>query len=99
MKVAVIGLGLIGGSLAKSTKFRTAHTVYGIDLDSDTMMMARMCGAIDAPLTDENLPDCDLILVLDEGRIIGAGSHKHLMATCAEYKEISDSQMGGAFID
>ena len=26
-------------------------------------MMARMCGAIDAPLTDENIPQCDLILV------------------------------------
>ena len=63
MKVAVVGLGLIGGSLAKSTKIRTAHTVYGIDLDADTMMMARMCGAIDAPLTDERLPECDLILV------------------------------------
>lgn len=25
--------------------------------------MARMCGAIDSPLTDENLPQCDLILV------------------------------------
>ena len=46
-----------------------------------------------------SIKDCDLILVLDEGRIIGAGGHEHLMATCPEYKEISDSQMGGAFID
>ena len=46
-----------------------------------------------------SIKDCDLILVLDEGRIIGMGDHEHLMATCAEYKEISDSQMGGAFID
>ena len=63
MNVAVVGLGLIGGSLAKSTKVRTAHTVYGIDLDIDTMMMARMCGAIDGRLTDEILPECDLILI------------------------------------
>lgn len=63
MNVAVVGLGLIGGSLAKSIKLRTAHTVYGIDLDAETMMMARMCGAIDAPLTDTNLSDCQLILV------------------------------------
>ena len=42
---------------------------------------------------------CDLILVIDEGEIIGCGSHEELMATCAEYKEISDSQMGGAFLD
>ena len=42
---------------------------------------------------------CDLILVIDEGRIIGCGNHEELMATCVEYKEISDSQMGGAFLD
>ncbi len=63
MIVGIVGLGLIGGSMAKSVKARTAHTVYGIDLDRETMTMARMCGAIDAPLTEENLPQCDLILV------------------------------------
>ena len=42
---------------------------------------------------------CDLILVIDEGEIIGCGNHEELMATCTEYKEISDSQMGGAFLD
>ena len=46
-----------------------------------------------------SIKDCDLILVLDEGRIIGMGKHDHLMATCPEYKEISDSQMGGAFLE
>ena len=63
MKVGIVGLGLIGGSMAKSIKTRTAHTVYGVDLDHETMTMARMCGAIDAPLTEENLPQCDLVLV------------------------------------
>lgn len=63
MKVGIVGLGLIGGSMAKSIKARTSHTVYGIARSEDTLMMARMCGAIDAPLTDENLPQCDLILV------------------------------------
>ena len=63
MNIGIVGLGLIGGSMAKSIKARTAHTVCGIDLDQETMMMARMCGAIDAPLTDENLPQCDLVLV------------------------------------
>ena len=63
MKVGIVGLGLIGGSMAKSIKTRTAHTVYGIDLDHETMTMARMCGAIDAPLTEQTLPQCDLVLV------------------------------------
>lgn len=46
-----------------------------------------------------SVKSCDLILVLDEGKIIGAGSHEHLLAHCTEYKELSDSQMGGALID
>ena len=63
MNVGIVGLGLIGGSMAKSIKARTGHTVYGVDLGAETMTMARMCGAIDAPLTDDNLGACDLILI------------------------------------
>ena len=63
MIIGIVGLGLIGGSMAKSIKARTAHTVYGIARSEETLMMARMCGAIDAPLTDDNLPQCDLILL------------------------------------
>ena len=62
MNVGIIGLGLIGGSMAKSVKARTAHTVWGLDTDAETMTLARICGAIDGTLTDENLPQCDLIL-------------------------------------
>ena len=46
-----------------------------------------------------SVKSCDMILVIEEGEIIGAGKHEELMRTCAEYKEISDSQMGGAFLD
>ena len=42
---------------------------------------------------------CDLIIVIEDGAIIGIGKHDELMKSCAEYKEISDSQMGGAFLD
>ena len=63
MIIGIVGLGLIGGSMAKSIKSRTAHTVYGIARSEDTLMMARMCGAIDAPLTDDNLPQCNLIFL------------------------------------
>ena len=63
MKVGIVGLGLMGGSMAKSIKNRTGHTVYGIDLDQETMLLARMCGAIDGPLDEEGLARCSLILV------------------------------------
>ncbi len=43
--------------------------------------------------------DCDIIIVLDEGRIIGIGTHDELIEGCEEYREISDSQMGGAFVE
>lgn len=46
-----------------------------------------------------SVKDCDIILVLDEGRVIGKGTHTELLESCPEYKEISDSQMGGAVIE
>lgn len=46
-----------------------------------------------------SVKDCDLILVLNEGKIIGMGNHDYLLENCEEYREISDSQMGGAFVD
>ena len=46
-----------------------------------------------------SVKDCDLILVLNEGKIIGMGDHEHLLENCQEYREISDSQMGGAFVE
>ena len=48
--------------MAKSIKNRTGHTVYGADLNQETMMLARMCGAIDGALDGDTLPQCDLIL-------------------------------------
>lgn len=46
-----------------------------------------------------SVKNCDLILVIENGVIIGSGRHEELLQTCAEYKEISDSQMGGAFLE
>ena len=41
----------------------------------------------------------DIIIVLDEGEIIGMGDHDSLMKDCQVYREISMSQMGGAFLE
>ncbi len=35
----------------------------------------------------------DQILVLDEGTIVGKGTHKELMQTCEEYRQIAESQL------
>ena len=37
----------------------------------------------------------DLILMLENGHIIGAGTHSQLMESCPPYREIADAQMGG----
>jgi ATP-binding cassette subfamily B protein len=36
----------------------------------------------------------DQIIVLDEGRVAGMGTHRELMAGCAPYREIVVSQLG-----
>ncbi|HOO25762.1 MAG TPA: prephenate dehydrogenase/arogenate dehydrogenase family protein, partial [Clostridiales bacterium] len=60
MNVGVVGLGLIGGSIAKAIKGRTDHKVLGFDIVDTVVYKARLINAIDAKLTDENLGDCDL---------------------------------------
>ncbi len=46
-----------------------------------------------------SVKNCNLILVLEDGNIIGRGTHEQLLESCPAYREISDSQMGGAFVD
>ncbi len=41
-----------------------------------------------------SLRHADLILVLQDGCVIGAGSHRELMETCQEYRIIANAQMG-----
>ncbi|MBE6717458.1 MAG: ABC transporter ATP-binding protein [Ruminococcaceae bacterium] len=46
-----------------------------------------------------SVKNCDLIIVLDDGKVIGKGRHEELLENCPQYLEISRSQMGGAFVD
>lgn len=42
-----------------------------------------------------SIMNSDYIMVIDDGKCIGYGTHEELLATCESYKEISDAQMGG----
>jgi len=77
MKIGIIGLGLIGGSLAKAVKAGTQHMVAASDLNSETMLFARLCGAVDEVLTDENLGSCEIILsaICPQAAIDWAAAH------------------------
>lgn len=46
-----------------------------------------------------SIKHADLILVMDQGEIIGHGTHDELHETCSVYREIAESQMGGAILD
>ena len=46
-----------------------------------------------------SIKHADLILVMDQGAVIGCGTHDQLLRSCAVYGEIAESQMGGAILE
>ena len=63
MKVGVVGLGLIGGSMAKAVKKKTEHTVLGWDVSETIRYSALLMEAVHGFMEDGNPKDCDLILL------------------------------------
>ena len=63
MKIGVVGLGLIGGSVAKAFTERSDHEVYGFDANPATNGYAVLSGMVRGELTDEVLPQCDLLIL------------------------------------
>lgn len=63
MKIAVVGLGLIGGSIAKTLKKNTNHSVYAINRSQQTLKTALSEEAIDGAITAEDLKDMDVVFI------------------------------------
>lgn len=63
MRVGIIGLGLIGGSLAKAYRRDEGVTVLGWDADHSITEFAEIAQAIHGPLEDQDLPGLDLLLL------------------------------------
>ena len=62
MTVGVVGLGLIGGSIAKAIKYNTDNKVIGFDIDENVVLKARLLGAIDEEMTKQKISECDIII-------------------------------------
>ena len=62
MTVGILGLGLIGGSLARAYKL-AGHKVLCCDMDQDMLSFAMVAGVVDEKMTDDNISECDLILL------------------------------------
>ncbi|MDR3262958.1 MAG: ABC transporter ATP-binding protein [Clostridiales bacterium] len=66
------------------TDARLRHALKLNVKDRTVIIVAQRIGTI---------KDADEILVLDEGKIAGKGTHKYLMENCSEYREIAFSQL------
>lgn len=84
MKVGILGLGLIGGSMARAYAM-AGHTVYAADLDESTLSFAMLSGAVHGRLDEETIPACELLLLAiypggsakwleDNGRLVDSGA-------------------------
>ena len=95
MNVGIIGLGLIGGSLARAYRRDETVTVWGWDTDKSITDFAEIAGAIHGFLTEERLPELDLLLlatypeaVVEHLERLGPKLEAHTMVIdCAGTKE------------
>ena len=62
MNVGILGLGLIGGSLARAYAME-GHTVYAANKDQQTLSFAILAGAVHGKLDSSAISCCDLILL------------------------------------
>lgn len=63
MNIAVVGLGLIGGSICKALKKNTDHTVFGFDINESINSFALLDSSIDKMLDDQNIKMCDFVFL------------------------------------
>lgn len=63
LTVGIVGLGLIGGSFAKAYKQYSDATVLASDIDQTTLGFAKLSGAIDGVLDENNISECDCVFI------------------------------------
>lgn len=63
MNIAVVGLGLIGGSFCKALKVNSFHHIMGIEADEETARKALAENAVDEIITPERLGEANLTII------------------------------------
>lgn len=81
MKVGILGLGLIGGSMARAFA-KAGHTVFAAEKDADMLSFAQLACAVDDVLDETSIPKCDLILlaIYPAGSAAWLEQHAHLIS-------------------
>ena len=63
MNIGIVGLGLIGGSMAKALKAYTDNKIYGCNRTEAVTDEAIAMNVLDGKLTEENLNECELLII------------------------------------
>jgi len=63
MTIGIVGLGLIGGSIAKAIKEKTDNKVLGFDIVESVVRKAKLIKAIDGELTRDKYSECDIVII------------------------------------
>ncbi|MCL2356410.1 MAG: prephenate dehydrogenase/arogenate dehydrogenase family protein [Defluviitaleaceae bacterium] len=81
-RVGIVGLGLIGGSIAKAYKRTPGITVLGADIDRSIVEFAKLAEAIDGELHDADLSSCDVVFlsIFPQGVIDWIDAKKNFLA-------------------
>ena len=61
MKIGIIGLGLIGGSLGRTIVNRTSDTVYAFDISKKAMLDGKLLSAYHKPLDKQDIGELDVV--------------------------------------
>lgn len=72
-------------ALDMATDARLRKAIASLDDHPTTFIISQRCASV---------MGVDLILVLDDGRVVGKGTHSELMKDCPVYREIYESQFG-----
>ncbi len=84
MRVGILGLGLIGGSMARCYAL-AGHEVYAAEKDGSMLSFAKLAGAVQGDLDAATLPHCDLIFlaIYPGGSAAWLEEHAHLISKSA----------------